>query len=314
MARRPGFSLTEVLVALFLMAIGVLGVLTMFPVGALQMAQALKDQRCAEAATQADAFMRWYWRSEIVEKQGNSEPMWLALNGGAATPPVDDNPGPPVAVDPMGIYDPAPRGLNTYLGGTTNIPRRNLNLIAPGGALQALRTCTLLDGLSYDKTGIPRVTGGSIEREDRYNWLWILQRPRNRQKYTVNMTIVCFDKRPHQYTPPNAEVVLSGATFTDNQATVTLSSALPQLQKGGWIMDASTVPTTGSSPVNIQQAALYRVASSATSGTTTVVELNTPVRPALGAGTRASGTALYLDGVAEVFERLPLTADDPNAP
>ncbi len=56
--RRSGVTLLEVLVAIFVMAIGLLALLTLFPLGAMQMAQAIKDDRCAQQATQADALLR----------------------------------------------------------------------------------------------------------------------------------------------------------------------------------------------------------------------------------------------------------------
>lgn len=67
MTRRPGMSLTEVLVALFILTIGVIGILTMFPLGAAQMARAVRDDRSAQAAQQADGFMRWYWQTYVVD-------------------------------------------------------------------------------------------------------------------------------------------------------------------------------------------------------------------------------------------------------
>jgi type II secretory pathway pseudopilin PulG len=69
MTRRPGMSLTEVLVALFILTIGVIGILTMFPLGAAQMARAVRDDRSALAAANADSFMRWYWQNFVVPQQ-----------------------------------------------------------------------------------------------------------------------------------------------------------------------------------------------------------------------------------------------------
>ena len=51
MRRRPGITLIEVLVAIFIMTIGLLALLTLFPLGALRMAQALQDDRDAAAAS-----------------------------------------------------------------------------------------------------------------------------------------------------------------------------------------------------------------------------------------------------------------------
>ena len=101
MTRRRGLSLTEVLVALFLMAIGLIGILTMFPLGALQMGQALKDDRTAQAAGQADGYMRWYWRHQLVD---------VLQGGGTVTEPfyqAFSNPNDPTFV-PLAYQQPYP--------------------------------------------------------------------------------------------------------------------------------------------------------------------------------------------------------------
>ncbi len=66
-ARRSGFSLTEVLVALFVMALGIISLLTLFPVGAVTMGRALQDDRTQTTGLQADAAIRMWWRQEVVE-------------------------------------------------------------------------------------------------------------------------------------------------------------------------------------------------------------------------------------------------------
>jgi type II secretory pathway pseudopilin PulG len=62
MNRRTATTLTEVLVAIFIMGIGLMAILSLFPLGAAQMAQALKDQRSAEAAANASALARVIWK------------------------------------------------------------------------------------------------------------------------------------------------------------------------------------------------------------------------------------------------------------
>src|SRR5579875_3354803 len=54
MTRRPAVTLMEVLIAMFIMAIGMMALLALFPVGAVSMAQALKDDRCAYASLMAE--------------------------------------------------------------------------------------------------------------------------------------------------------------------------------------------------------------------------------------------------------------------
>jgi prepilin-type N-terminal cleavage/methylation domain-containing protein len=55
-ARESGVTLVEVLVAIFIMGVGLLALLTLFPLGALDMAQAIKDDRAAAIAADAVAF------------------------------------------------------------------------------------------------------------------------------------------------------------------------------------------------------------------------------------------------------------------
>ena len=79
---RRGVTLTEVLVALFVMALGMLALLTLFPLGAMQIGQALKDDRTAQSALEADAYMRTYWEHEVVQKwnNGNADPVVWAMD------------------------------------------------------------------------------------------------------------------------------------------------------------------------------------------------------------------------------------------
>ena len=68
MTRRPGLTLTEVLVTLAILAFGILGILTLFPLAASQMAIAVREDRSAQAAHAADAYFRAYWKSEHADK------------------------------------------------------------------------------------------------------------------------------------------------------------------------------------------------------------------------------------------------------
>src|SRR5262245_30461446 len=53
--RRSGLTLIEVLVAIFVMAIGLMALLTLFPLGALRMGQAIQDDRAAHVCRNAEA-------------------------------------------------------------------------------------------------------------------------------------------------------------------------------------------------------------------------------------------------------------------
>src|SRR5262249_39121249 len=55
-ARRAGVTLLEVLTAIFILGVGLLALLFLFPLGALAMAQAVKDDRAGKIAADAVAF------------------------------------------------------------------------------------------------------------------------------------------------------------------------------------------------------------------------------------------------------------------
>ena len=372
-AGRAGLSLTEVLVALFIMGLGSLAILTLFPFGALQMAQAIKDDRTGQAAAAADAFLRSYWKTEVVEGSG-SEPFVLALDdannglvgngpGGQRRPTLtavaanDIGPSYPVAIDPMGFVAPravAPKA-QYWIGGRGNgpvnslntgqlnpatgaVPRRTLTVPSTGAnrpampALQAIRSCSMLDGYSFNPSGSPvKATttdpaplSGLVERELRYNWLWIVQRPVNRVRATANLTVVVFDKRAPQFVPPHPEAHYDASAsstsavvgFVPGQTVVVVPNAdraglpanypaRPQIQKGAWVMDATVGP-------GVRHANFYRVVSVTQGNTDTTLELQTPIKRTDGGTAPYNGTLVVLTGVSEVFERPQLTAGEVN--
>src|SRR5713101_6396788 len=53
MKPRSGSRLVEVLVAIFVMGLGLIALLTLFPIGMLRMAQAIHDDKCSTAAANA---------------------------------------------------------------------------------------------------------------------------------------------------------------------------------------------------------------------------------------------------------------------
>src|SRR5262245_45769949 len=62
---RRGITLTEVLVAIFVCGLGLMALMTLFPLGAMNMAQALKDDRCGHCAGNGAAILRAFWRCSL---------------------------------------------------------------------------------------------------------------------------------------------------------------------------------------------------------------------------------------------------------
>lgn len=347
MTRRPGLSLTEVLVALFIMGIGTIAVLTLFPLGALNMAQALRDDRTTQSSAQAGAFFRWYWQ-DAKDKPGIPAPvppapplsrleqnefMFTAMDnpgmpGGVAIPQsgppnTSGPPSYPIVVDPMGTEPRLGKGSQLFIGDNGNgsgldqssLGRRTLfqvSSIANNSSRQtlALRVCSLLDGLGYLPTGAANnnpSTTNQIDRDLRYNWLWVIRRPDNFQRFNVEMTVVVFDKRAHMFAPPGAETV-HAPTFAQpmlppsaafpggvpGQTRLTFTNPdVPKVQKGGWLMDATVTTFDASNNVFVPPAApaggpgtragvrnanFYRVVSVTDNGAGVDVELEVPLK------------------------------------
>src|SRR5207244_3446638 len=107
---RQGTTLIEVLVAIFVMGIGLIALLTLFPLGALRMDQAIQDDRCAHAATNADAMATF---KNIRNDPLVRTPPWFQnqnidvfKDGVLGRLPADPyGPSYPVFVDPIGVQN-----------------------------------------------------------------------------------------------------------------------------------------------------------------------------------------------------------------
>jgi len=65
---RRATTLIEVLTAIFIMALGLVSLLTLFPLGAAQMARAVQDERAAQIAANATSYFRMAWKQMCEEE------------------------------------------------------------------------------------------------------------------------------------------------------------------------------------------------------------------------------------------------------
>lgn len=312
---RKGLTLVEVLTAIFIMGLGVISILTLFPLGAMRMGQAFRDERSALAAYNADQFFRSYWKTYVVEAT-NPDPFFSALDQPApGMPPcLPHEASYPVVVDPMGYLARAGQPNQNWLGDTptpTRIPRHNLQApIVGNNPLAALALCSLRDGVVADDNGNPLP-----DRELRYNFLWVVQRPTNANRYYANLTVVVFDRRAHMYAPPGSEQVFHGITFAPGQTRLVLPVPRNQVEirSGDWIMDATVYdPTSGITlgRPGMRHAHFYRVSAITETVGGTQLEVQPPLRtPADGNPASYLGTLVLLRGVSGVFIRSPLTGN-----
>jgi hypothetical protein len=332
--RRPGISLMEVLVGFGILAIGVTSVMTLFPFSALTIGGALRDDRTSTCAQTADGYLRDYYARNVVEFEqangpspGSQEPFWLRLEGGAGpnsttlTPPGLTQPSYPVALDPMGYAARSGRADQPWIGDAltaptnlTGVARMPLNITVAGTAATnqlALRLCSQMDALSYDDGGVVSSNTGDI-RELRYNWMWVLQRPVESDRYTLRMQVVVYDRRVHLYAPPKAEAVYQNVTFVPGGTAITLVPNTAELRKGSWVMDATVTngSVTAATPA-LRHAEFYRVLSVTDDPLNpgyVALEVHKPVTRPDGLAGTYTGTLVVLPAVADVFERPMLTA------
>ena len=326
--RRPGLTLTEVLVTLAILSFGVLAILTMFPLAASQMAVAVREDRSAQAANAADGYLRAYWKSEVVDKvkAGDTvtEPFYEALDDPNDMVPLAERKltlpitlplgGPeasyPVFIDPMG-FAARTGGSKYWVGdnGGAGAPRRSLSKLTT--AQQAFRTCSLMDGLGYDENGHP-----TPDRELRYNWLWVVQRPNNSEKLKADMTVVVYDGRANLHAPTGSEgwfMTLGLALPGSNSVSLSYNAGVaPDVRPGTWVVEVTdpllniTLP-----PSKVRNANFYQVVSAKPNGLSLDVELNLPLKKANDSIVAGAYIARFvvLRGVSGVYPRPPLTDD-----
>lgn len=286
--RRAGFSLVEVLVALFIVAAGLIALLTLFPLGAVQMGKALRDDRSQQCALQADGKMRDHWRWRVVEGPGN-DVFVAALDDpdgpGAllAVPTTSRTASYPVLFDPFGYasYTVNKRDRVAQQAGGL-IPRKTITYPAIPTPQVAYRYSTLQDDLEFGPDGTPADRDGlsvnasvqPIFRAGRYNYAAVLQRPDNSNRTVADLKILVFDRRAPGVDPFDNELAYAVNNVTPGQTQLTLpaSNDVLGLRVGSWVMD-------GTLANGVRNANFYRVTSldADTVPTQVTVELHIPI-------------------------------------
>jgi prepilin-type N-terminal cleavage/methylation domain-containing protein len=313
MCRRTGVTLIEVLIAIFIMSIGLLALLALFPLGAVNMAQAIKDTRTAHAAADAAANMKSF--SPML-----NDPYIVAAFAGAAPLPVIGTPTGPdpngpsyaVYVDPIGVraFSLVPSGQWVAGGPVANngpgISRRTPHAFVTANSQALLQWFSLLDDITFGPDGVP--TSNAIQRENRYSWAYLVRRPRYLDPSVVEMTVAVYDRRPLQLsgtsfvpTGETAYSVVFNPAVSLNTVNLVYANGLqkPALRPGGWILDATPLPGHGY---------FYRVVSVSdpvvVNGQPAVtVELQNNVRTPENTSIPVFTQAVVMDSLAEVFER-----------
>jgi hypothetical protein len=236
MIRRPAVTLIEVLISMFIMAIGMLALLVLFPLGAVSMGQALKDDRCASTASMAE--------NVAIAMNVRHDP---GVTPSFATSSL-------VYVDPYGAIQLLPN-----LGGV--IPRVSPSFVASPSInvpflFTADRWFSLPDDIGFLENGTPDTSSGSIDRGRRYSFAYLL---RQLAPNMIQLYVVVYSGRP--VNTLTAETALA-ATGTAGTNTITISTTGTTIKRGGWVLD----PVAG---------VFYRVTNYAEAGGNTTVDIET---------------------------------------
>src|SRR6516225_10240407 len=123
--KRTGATLVEVLVAIFVMGIGLIAVLALFPLGVIRMAQAIQDGRTGNIALNAEAI--------AVFKNIRHDPNFVLTcqNPIGFPPAASQGPSYPVFIDPIGYRNAAGTPYQGFLAGPAGsaIPRISMPFI-----------------------------------------------------------------------------------------------------------------------------------------------------------------------------------------
>ncbi len=247
--KRPGVTLMEVLIAIGILAVGMLAIMALFPIGAVSMARAINQNRAADHAANSDAMFRYYWKKAWIDPNGGSvrssayEAYGYSLNTYPATgeemiplldrkqpivptnvinnaPPPDISPSStqpsyPVLIDPIGHHTQVSIALanQLYVAGSGNLPARSTLAAAETMPfLSVIRTTTMLDDMSWDINGEPANNTGQLDRGGRYNCAWLIQRPKNNVPHEVHLYVLVYGGRSPTDTP-SAETTFTGTVY-----------------------------------------------------------------------------------------------------
>lgn len=324
--RRSGITLLEVLSAIFITGIGLLSLLTLFPLGALKMAEAVRDDRCALAGGNGIAI------ANAVGMRGDPE-VFAAMIGQLPLPgralPSADGPGYPVLVDPIGVFGYLTLANKQWVAGDTigiprvqgqwlraippaPLPNPPVVPIYPGEASivpALLRWCTVQDDINFVSDGdfpgqaqeFPVYAGGlsNVQRNLRYSFAWMMRMPRAGSPSVVDVSVLVFSGRSIDLVGLETQERLYDATFVPalNQINIAPVNGEPaSLRRGQWILDGSVVANPAAAGF------FYRIVSVSDpdAGGFVTVEVQTPLR-AWGTG-GGVGRVVIFDNLVEVFD------------
>ncbi|MFO0845992.1 MAG: prepilin-type N-terminal cleavage/methylation domain-containing protein [Gemmataceae bacterium] len=299
---RPGITLLEVLTAIFIMGIGMLALLTLFPLGALSMARAIRDDRAAHIAANAAAVAVAFdlRNDDNINKnsKGFSDPNFQIKDS--------TQPGNPVFVDPYYVKLGA-RPLGEWPVGS-GASAKGIKREAPfyvysgpniNNALLA-RWFMFQDEIEFDPLGGAKGwQAKTVNRPGTYTHAYMVRRPRQDTRELVELTVVVYANR-NTTTAEGEQTIFNGsggpkAMGTQGVPTLKVDwngQSRPDIRKGTWILD-----TTWDGGKQSLNGHFYRVETATDTGATQItLEVDRPLKADLN-------TIVVMQNVIAVLER-----------
>lgn len=335
---RRGLSITEVLIAIFLMAIGMISLLALFPIGMLRMADSIRANRIGQAAANAQSLLELYalrdtQNNPYIEQairdtpglfgdhDGNpmTPPNYMFLNSSvpATCPVLIDpigctlwpNPAAPLSSGDPVAQTPTPVGLN--LG----IPRAYCNVTPPGSSRELLyRWFTLEDEITFVPSGLP--VNNPVERQRRISWAYLWRRPVWGDPAVADVSVIVYSGRQLAGAPvPGGSMTqefrcggppaapYNHCCFVAGSRIAALNWGSPAnaqaVRPGYWVLDATVMQISNNPPIWITNGFFYQVVNVLSEPDANGIQLVELDRPA-----RANGyVAVFPLGIVDVIEK-----------
>jgi hypothetical protein len=306
MTRRPAVTLIEVLVSMFIMAIGMLALLVLFPLGAISMGQALKDDRAASTASMAEnVAIAWNIRHDASASAtlATGLSVYIDPNGTIIAPPGNAVVGTPAIIPNTAIISRVSPGFFVpLLAASPTVTPTQL----------ADRWFSLPDDITFYANGSPDLNSGFIDRGRRYSFAYLLTAPplvpgapplipgvpQSSVDNLVQLSVVVYSGRAIGALTSEPTYQAAG-TAGSNGVVVNWTPPLqttPNIKFGSWILDT----TFGNTPT------FYRVVNITDVGANSMVLEVQPNLKANIIGTQIPGpfgSITVMENVVEVFDK-----------
>lgn len=234
--RRPGLTLVEVLATIFILGIGMLSILVLFPVGAMKVKQAIINERTALCAANAESNLMVLNQTGVITDTALSNAYSPPTPNGIRIALIDQCADASVS---NGIYPPG--GQNTLTAFTVSMPAAG----ETKANIFKKKWFFLMDDIEWDSTGS---TTGAFSRGQSFSFAYLLRKNTRTPTPIFDLTVLVYHGRSASLYDSENDKLLQLAQMADANVPGNLAIALKALPtkedgrtitKGSWIVDTT---------------------------------------------------------------------------